>query len=337
MLFIRRNEMKRVLMVLITMLALCAVVFAQGGKEAAATSGTTQIEWPKVMTFGTAGTGGAYYSNGVAMGTLFEKYLPTKVTVEITGGAIENVVLMSQGELDIAMTNEHLGYFANHQMAPYTELTNPQFCVLSAGLTPGVIHFVVGGNSKIETPADLRGKVVAVGTQGNGSLSTIKAVLGFYGITFDDFTPSYLNYTEGCQGILDGTVDCCIVPAWAPVASVTQLAAAGKPYKIIDIDLRDEFVAQNPFYITWEIAPNTYAGQDYEVKTLATANVIIVRKDLSEDIVYELTKCLWEHIEEIYQAVPGLRYSLKLENALNTTCEIHPGAMKYYREIGLVK
>ncbi|MBR2281999.1 MAG: TAXI family TRAP transporter solute-binding subunit [Spirochaetales bacterium] len=329
--------MKRVFAALLVLLMASAFVFAQAGAEATSTSGSNEIAWPKVMTFGTAGTGGAYYSNGVAMGTLFEKYLPTKVTVEITGGAIENVVLMSQGELDIAMTNEHLGYFANHQMSPYENLTNPQFCVLSAGLTPGVIQFVVGGNSPIKTPADLKGKVVAVGTQGNGSLSTIKAVLGFYGITFDDFTPSYLNYTEGCQGILDGTVDCCIVPAWAPAAAVTQLAASGKAYKIIDVDLREEFVAQNPFYITWDIEPNVYQNQDYTVKTLATANVIIVRKDLSEDIVYELTKCLWEHIEEVYTAVPGLRYSLKLENALNTTCEIHPGAMKYYREIGLVK
>ncbi len=326
--------MKRILSLLLVMLALMDSVFAGGSNESAGTS--DGIAWPKVMTLGTAGTGGAYYSNGVTLGTLFEKYLPTKVTVEITGGAIENVVLMSQGELDIAMTNEHLGYFADHKMSPYEDLENPNFSVLSAGLTPGVIHFVVGGNSDIKSPADLKGKVVAVGTQGNGSLSTIEAVLNFYGITFDDFTPSYLNYTEGCQGILDGTVDCCIVPAWAPVASVQQLAAAGKPYKIIDVDRRDEFVEESPFYITWEIEPNTYPGQDYEVKTLATANIIIVRKDLPEDIVYELTKTLWENIEEVYTALPGLRYSLTLDNALDTTCEIHPGALKYYREIGLV-
>lgn len=331
--------MKKLFMILVMMVALFAV-FAQGSTEASngsVPSSALSIDWPKVMTLGTAGTGGAYYSNGVAMGTLFEKYLPTKVTVEITGGAIENVVLMSQGELDIAMTNEHLGYFANHKMEPYENLENPSFCVLAAGLTPGVVQFVVGGNSTIKTPADLRGKVVAVGTQGNGSLSTIQAILAFYGITFDDFTPSYLNYTEGCQGILDGTVDCCIVPAWAPASAVTQLAASGKAYKIIDVDLRDEFVKENPFYITWDIEPNTYVGQPEVVKTIATANVIIVRKDLSDDIVYELTKCLWEHIEDIYTAVPGLRYSLKLENALNTTCEIHPGAMRYYKEIGIAK
>lgn len=331
--------MKRFFMILVVLILVMSL-FAQGGTEksvADATSIEIGIKWPKVMTLGTAGTGGAYYANGVAMGTLFEKYLPTKVTVEITGGAIENVVLMSQGELDIAMTNEHLGYFANHKMTPYENLENPSFCVLAAGLTPGVVQFVVGGNSSIKSPADLKNKVVAVGTQGNGSLSTIQAILGFYGITFDDFTPSYLNYTEGCQGILDGTVDCCIVPAWAPAAAVTQLAASGKPYKIIDVDLREKFVEENPFYITWDIEPNTYQGQPDVVKTLATANVIIVSKELSEDIVYELTKCLWEHIEEIYTAVPGLRYSLKLENALNTTCDVHPGAMKYYKEIGLAK
>ena len=89
--------MKRILSLLLVMLALMDSVFAGGANESAATS--DGIAWPKVMTLGTAGTGGAYYSNGVTLGTLFEKYLPTKVTVEITGGAIENVVLMSQGEL----------------------------------------------------------------------------------------------------------------------------------------------------------------------------------------------------------------------------------------------
>ena len=64
--------------------------------------------------------------------------------------------------------------------------------------------------------------------------------------------------------------------------------------------------------------------------------MIIVRGDLSEDVVYELTKCLWEHIDEVYQTIPGLKDSLKLENALDTTVTVHPGALKYYKEVGLI-
>ncbi|MDY4610740.1 MAG: TAXI family TRAP transporter solute-binding subunit [Sphaerochaetaceae bacterium] len=328
--------MKRICVGFLILLMVLVPAFANGTQESASGSATT-AQWPKVMTFGTAGTGGAYYPVGVTLGTLFEKYLPTKITVEITGGALENPVLMSDGELDIALTNEHIGYFAKHQMTPYENLKEPKFCALAAGLQPGVLHFAVRGNSDIKTPADLRGKVVAVGTQGNGSLSTIKAILAFYGLTFDDFTPSYMNYTEGCQGILDGTVDCSIVPAGIPVSSIQQLAASGKAYRLLEMPNREEFIKQNPFYVAYDLPANTYAGQPDVVKTYATANIIIVREGLSEEIVYQLTKTMFEHLDEVYQSIPGLRNSLMLENALNTTVDIHPGAMKYYKEVGLVK
>jgi len=334
---------KKAIGLAVAMLLAGMVLMANGSaepssaKQGQASPSTATIAWPKVMTYGTAGTGGAYYPVGVAISTVFEKYLPAKWTVEITGGALENPVLMSQGELDVAMTNEHIGYFAHHKMAPYEDMTNPNFKVLSAGLQPGVLHFAVAGNSQIKSPADLRGKVVAVGTQGNGSLSTIKAIMAFYGLSFNDFTPSYMNYTEGCQGVLDGTVDCSIVPAGIPVSSIQQLAAAGKPYRLLDMPNREEFIKQNPFYVAYDLPANSYPGQPDVVHTYATANVIIVRADLSDEIVYQLTKTLFEHIGEVYQAIPGLKGNLTLENALHTTIPVHPGAMRYYKEVGIAK
>ena len=324
--------MKKVGTLLILLVLSASIMFAGGQTE----NSSSESIFPRIMTFGTAGTGGAYYPVGVCLGSLFEKYLPTRITVEITGGALENPLLLSQGELDIAMTNEHIGYFAEHQMPPYENLTDPNFSVLAAGLQPGVLHFAVAGDSDIETPYDLKGKVIAVGTQGNGSLSTIEAILKYYGITFNDFTPSYMNYTEGCQGVIDGTVDCCIVPAGIPVSSIQQLAAAGKPYRLLNMPDREGFIEENPFYVSFDLPANTYSGQSDTVETFATANVIIVRGDLSEDVVYELTKCLWEHIDEVYQTIPGLKDSLKLENALDTTVTVHPGALKYYKEVGLI-
>ena len=328
--------MKKIFTLCLLLLLVLGILLANGQGEVSVASASDD-GFPKLLTYGTAGTGGAYYPVGVCIGSLFEKYLPTKVTVEITGGALENPLLLSQGELDIAMTNEHIGYFAQHQMAPYEDLTEPNFSVLAAGLQPGVLHFAVRGDSSIKTPYDLKGKVIAVGTQGNGSLSTIEAILAFYGLTFDDFTPSYMNYTEGCQGVIDGTVDCCIVPAGIPVSSIQQLAASGKSYRLLDMPDREKFIEENPFYVAFDLPANTYQNQPEMIRTYATANVIIVRDDLPENVVYELTKCLWEHIDEVYETIPGLRDSLTLENALDTTITVHPGALIYYKEIGLVK
>lgn len=321
----------RIARILLALACVCAVGLRGFGADTAKPA--DQLDWPKIMALGTAGTGGAYYPVGVALGSLFEKNLPVRVTVEITGGAIENPVLMSAGELEVALTNEHLGYFGLNRMPPFENLTSPNFNALSAGLQPGVVHFAVRGDSDIKTPADLKGKVVAVGTQGNGSLSTIRAILEFYGVGWNDFTQSYMNYSEGCQALIDGGVACSIVPAGVPVSSIQELASSGKPYRLLDMPDREKFLADAPFYAAVDLPAGTYEGQKETVKTLATANIIIVRGDLDEDIVYHMTKALYENIEDMYQAVPGLRKTLTLDNAQKTVVPVHPGALKYYQSV----
>lgn len=295
------------------------------------------VDWPKLMSLGTAATGGAYYNVGDAIGKMLESHLPTSVTVEITAGALENPVLIDSGDLEIGFTNEHIAYAAVNGTAQFEGNPIALNC-LAAGLQPGVVHFAVLEGSGIETLSDLKGKTIAVGAQGNGSLSTITTIFTYFGITWDDFTPSYKSYSDGCQALVDGTVDCAIVPAGVPNSSIQTLAAAGKDYKLLSWsdEERDGFLAENPFYASVDLQPDTYEGQDEVVKTIATANIIIVSPNMDENESYWLCRALWENIEEVYVAIPALRDSLTLENATKTTIDIAPGALRYYQEVGAI-
>lgn len=135
------------------------------GEKAPATA--EGANWPKLMSLGTASTGGAYYNVGVAIGKTLESHLPTSVTVEVTAGALENPVLISNGELEMGFTNEHIAYAACNGTAQFENNAINVEC-LAAGLQPGVVHFAVLDGSDITALSDLKGKVIAVGTQGNG-------------------------------------------------------------------------------------------------------------------------------------------------------------------------
>ena len=305
--------------------------------EEAAAASPEDVDWPKLMSLGTAATGGAYYNVGVAIGKMLESHLPTSVTVEITAGALENPVLIDSGDLEIGFTNEHIAYAAVNGTAQFEGQPIALNC-LAAGLQPGVVHFAVLNGSGIETLSDLKGKTIAVGAQGNGSLSTITTFFDYFGISWDDFTPSYMSYSDGCQALVDGTVDCAIVPAGVPNSSIQTLAAAGKDYKLLSWsdEERDGFLAENPFYASVDLQPGTYEGQDEVVNTIATANIIIVSPNMDENESYWLCRTLWENIEEVYAAIPALRDSLTLENATKTTIDIAPGALRYYQEVGAI-
>ena len=141
-----------------------------------------------------------------------------------------------------------------------------------------------------------------------------------------------MSYSDGCQALVDGTVDCAIVPAGVPNSS------AGKDYKLLSWsdEERDGFLAENPFYASVDLQPGTYEGQDEVVNTIATANIIIVSPNMDENESYWLCRTLWENIEEVYAAIPALRDSLTLENATKTTIDIAPGALRYYQEAGAI-
>lgn len=298
---------------------------------------TESTEKRKFYSMGTAGTGGAYYPIGIAIANILSNDLGIQTSAKVTGGAAENNVLLNDGTVELAITQGPIAYAALNGTAPYSN-ENTNVMALFNGLSKGVFHVVVMGDSGITSFADLEGKSIAMGPAGGGAINVALDVLSKYDLGLDDIKPTYLSYSEGVDALKDGNVDVAIIQSAAPAAAVTQLAATTKDFRIISIedDKLKEILNDFPYYSSIEIPSDMY-GNNSDAITIYLSNMVVVSKELSEDEVYEMTKAIFENIDKIHESHPSAK-GLTIEGAVDRVpIPLHPGAEKYYIERGLLK
>lgn len=320
---------------ILSLLVCLGLVFTLMDCDSGSTSAETKK--PRIISIGTAALGGTYYPMGVGLGSIIEKNVEgVVVTIEMTGGTVENPALIAEDKLDIAISNEHMAEFARVGKAPFDKLKSHNIAALASGLAPGALQYATAADSGIMTPEDLRGKTIAVGPQGNSSNFVIRDVLEFYGIGWDEIRPSYLSFSEGMVALADGRVDVAIAQAGIPTPAIVELAAGRLDFRLLNLPRREELLKKYPYYVKFDIPAGTYKGQDTVVETIATINIIIVNSKLDEDLVYRITKALFENIDDFYAAHPSTK-TLSLEVAPKTAIPLHPGAARYYREKGVLQ
>lgn len=175
------------------------------------------------LSMGTASSGGAYYVIGTGFAEVLTSHIPElNVTAEITDGSVANIRLVSDGDCDIGISNADAVQYALDGTAPYNSVQDVQ--VLCA-LHSSIWHVVTTENSGISSIADLKGKKVAVGPAGGGSVAALEVVLQAYGMTLDDITPTYVSYDDGITQLTDGQVSAALAMAGMPAAAVSSMAA----------------------------------------------------------------------------------------------------------------
>lgn len=320
--------MKKVL-IIFSCLLIATALFANGTAENKSAN-------PTQIAIATASAGGAYYPVGVGLSEILSQNIEgLSVSVEVTGGTVENPGLVNIGDCDIGLANSDMAYFAYVGETPFSQ-EHPNLRGLINGLAPGVVHYAVRTNGGVNTLNDLKGKRIAVGPQGNSTSLFLKKVLEIIGISWDEISPSYMSFSEGMQALADGKVDMAIASAYPPVSSVQELAASGKGFKLLEFDdaTRAAFLEKYPYYIEFTIDGSIY-GLDTDVKTVATTNMLMVNADLPEDFVYLVTKYALENLDKWGLASPSAT-TITLEDAPNTSIPLHEGAAKYYKEKGVL-
>lgn len=292
---------------------------------------------PKFLTIGTAASGGAYYPVGIAMANVITNKVGIQTTAQITGGAIENNSLIDTRGVDIAISQSVMSYNAYYGKAPYKQkLSNVQG--MFSGLSKGVFQIVVNKNSSIRSIKDLKGKKVALGPAGGGAITTFMEVFSTYGYTEKDFQAVYTSYEQAADSLVDGNLDAILVHAAIPTAAITQITAARKPVRFISIEdnMLQKLLDKYSYYSEQVISKEMY-GTDGPVNTFYIANIVVVNKDLSEDLVYRITKAMFENIDTVRNSHPSVK-ELDLKSAVKgMPIPWHPGAQKYFREKGLMK
>ena len=279
------------------------------------------------LLMGTASMGGAFYPVGQGIANLVTKYSKSYSMVPVvTGGAVENPRLLDSGDVDIAITNANIAYFAWAGTSPYTKKID---ITCLASLYPSVLHMAVPVNSSINDFGDLKGKRVAVGPAGGGTLDILKVLLDEYGMTMKDITPSYLAYGDGFSQMADGNVDAAFALSGYPAAAVMQTIAT-KEIKFIEVqpDKLASIMKKYPYYTDITIGKDVYKTRKDPV-VIGVQNVLIVKRNFSEEAVYQITKALFDNLPEFAAANANAK-QIDVKKASQVPIPLHPGAERFY-------
>ncbi|MDZ5470389.1 TAXI family TRAP transporter solute-binding subunit [Bacillus sp. 31A1R] len=324
---------KSFLLTTILLLTLSMVLAACGGgtdkKEGGGAEGG---EKPKFISIVTGGTGGTYYPLGGSFASIVQDATGIDTNAETSGASAENMNTLKDGKAEIAFSQTDIASYAKNGelMFEGSKVENVQAI---GTLYPETIQIVTTKKSGITSVADLKGKKVSIGAPGSGTAANAQQILEVHGITFDDIQRQDLSFDESVAGIQDGTIDAAFVTAGTPTGAVEGLSATTEVVILpIEQDKIDELLGKYPFYIQDEVPSGTY-GLASAVPTVAVQAMLVVRDDLSEDVVYDITKAIFENLNKVTHAKGAL---ISAEKALNGVgIEVHPGAQKYYDEKGI--
>lgn len=292
----------------------------------------------QVLSIATGGTGGVYYPVGGGYAQLIDKYVPGyTATVEVTNASVENVAYISRGDADIALALADTvlaAYLGTGRFGPGGELPRlPNLRAITIAYT-NAIHILTLEGSGINSLADLRGKRVSVGAPGSGTEVSARTILEANGITYDDFSVQRLSVNETVDALRDGTIDAGFWSGGVPTGAVLSLAET-RQIKLVPISAEEveRVRAVDPTLIPYTFPAGAYRGIA-ETPSIGTPNLIVVAAEMPEELAYQFTKALFEHIDEVRAIHPSANETVP-ELALNSPIPLHPGAIRYLEEIGL--
>ncbi len=320
--------------VIVLIIIIGAAVYLAGG------GGEKQAAEAYKITILTGSTAGTYYPVGTAYAELLNKYSDGKISARAVEGraSVSNIKDICNGVANAGLAQNDISYYAYHGTTISDFEGNPQKCIRAvAVLYPETIQIVTLADSGINSLQDLAGKKVAVGAEGSGTYWNARQILEAAGV-WDQIIPEYRKFSDIVEDLKLGNIDAAFLTAGIPTSAVEQLAAEVN-IKIIPVptDVYQKLKQQYPFYTQVVIPAGTYKGLNEDVQTVAVMSMLLVHKDVPDDIVYLMTKILFEHVDELKSKVQkqSVQY-ISLQHALDgLSIPLHPGAYKYYTEKGL--
>lgn len=285
---------------------------------------------------GSGGVGGGYYPLGGALASLWSSNIDNLiVTCQSTGGSVENAKLIENGEVEIALIQNDILEYAHNAKYMFDEEHKKMMVI--GRLYPEIVQIFVQQKSNINDMSEMRGKRLAVGYAGSGANASAEQMLDVFGMTVKDIVPEYLSNVDSVDRMKDGMIDGVLTITNVPNGTFQEMCLSAK---IKMISFTDEEVTRicekYPFYFGYQIPAGCYEGQDEVINTVAVQAIVGCSADLDEELVYQLTKTMWEKQDILKGSLGSLADMGEDAALLGVTTEIHPGAIKYYKEIGVL-
>ena len=286
----------------------------------------------------TGGTSGVYYPLGVTLSQVYGESIPdSKVQVQATKASAENLNLLQggRGEIGFSLGDSVSDAWKGNADAGFAKPLDRLRAV--ASVYPNYIQIVALADANIKSLADLKGKRISVGAPRSGTELNARAILKAAGLAYSDFSKvEYLPFGESVELMKNRQIDVTLQSAGLGVAALRDLSAA---VKVNFVPVPAEVVAKigDPAYQASLVPANTYEGQTADVDTVAINNLLVTHEKVPEEVVYLMTKGIFENLERLGNAHSAAR-QIKLDSAArDLPIPLHPGAERYYREKGLIK
>lgn len=290
----------------------------------------------KRISIGGASKGGTFYPLAVGMAEIINKYLPEYNAIALeTGGALENIRLLSKGEIEIGMANARDSTLGFKGEKPFTKLLKN----LRVGFFLGnfILHIVSLEKSNIKKIDDLKGKVVNVGPPGSIVASTMEAILRLHNLSIKDIKVRHLGYSESMEAMADGLIDAAALYSLIPSSAVNSLAVRHK-IRLVSCDQKIlEAASSKENIVPLFVPPESYKGQTEGAFVWAVLSGTYYSEATSEEDAYKWTKVILEHKDELQKVHPmGRNARLLTKEELNISpIPLHPGVVKYAKEVGV--
>jgi len=328
---------------IVALLLIMSLMLAACGGGNNAQQGNQQGEQTPALNadliFTSGGTSGTYYPYAGAIGQIWMNTIEgVSVTVQSSGGSADNLNKIAAGDADIAIVQNDTMTYAYQGTESFANAgANTTFSTMGT-VYAEVVQLIARADSGITSVADLKGKAVSVGDLGSGVEANAKQIMAAFGLTFDDVKAQHLGFGASTDAMKDGQLDAAFITAGIPTTAVTEFATTNDvvvvPITGAEID---QLLADYGYYTTFVIPADTYAGVDTDVTTVAVKATIVVSNTLDEELVYQLTKSLFENKADLVTA-----HAKGSELDINTAVQgvsvpFHAGAERYYKEVGVIQ
>lgn len=323
--------MKRLLFIGLVVSLAAGAAFAGGASETS------------FVTIGTGGVTGVYYPTGGAISRMVnaKPEYGVRATVESTGGSVFNINAVLTGDLDFGIAQSDRQFQAYNGLAEWEELGPQEDLRAVFSIHPESITLIASVNSGIESVADLAGKRVNIGNPGSGQLQNSRDVLAAFGLSEDDITAEQVRAVEAPGLLQDGRIDAFFYTVGHPNGNITEATSGAIKVRIVPIEGPEVDALLNEFsyYAASRIPASVYPSAANTTPTVNSVGVkatLVTSANVDDDVVYAITKEVFDNFEDFKALHPAYQVLTKEEMLTGLSAPIHPGALRYYEEAGLV-
>ncbi|MGB7301085.1 MAG: TAXI family TRAP transporter solute-binding subunit [Burkholderiaceae bacterium] len=319
-------------------------------------AGAAQAQNPTFFRIGTGGAGGTYFPIGGTIANAISAPpgaracdkggqcgVPGLIAIaQSTTASVFNNAAVENGQLEAGLAAADVTRSMYLGEGKFKGKPHPKLRLL-ANLFPEDLHLVLPKGQTITSLADLKGKRVGIAQAGSGTQVAVLQMLEAWGVTRDNITAAELNNSQSAERLADGQIDAYFYAAGWPVSAMVQLASTKGMalHSFTEADLK-KINGIIPAYIPSKIPAGAYQGIDKDTLTPAVSAMLVVSSDLAEELVYGITKALWnDNSRKLLDNSHAKGKQITKESALNGVAELgvplHPGAERFYKEAGLLK